>query len=115
LNRTNEIMISGQLAERDALRHTPAGVALVNFRIVHESVQTEAGTERQVYADVACVAAEHEARLVAAAPLGAAVRLSGFLAGKGAAQRTKGEPPARAGRQLVLHATRIEFEEANRN
>lgn len=115
MDRTNEVVISGQLTERDALRHTPAGVALVNFRVVHESVQVEAGAERQVYADVACVAAEDEARLVAAAPLGAAVRVSGFMAGKRAAAKSGG----RSGRQLVLHVRRVEFGEsqgtANRN
>jgi primosomal replication protein N len=120
LNRANELVIAGQLAERDALRHTPAGVALVNFRIVHASQQVEAGTERQVYAEIACVAAEDEARLVAAAPLGAAVRLTGFVAGKGPAGARSGATGdarvgSRSGRQLVLHVTRIEFEEAERD
>jgi len=120
LNRANELVISGQLSERDALRHTPAGVALVNFRVVHESEQVEAGTERKVYAEVACVAVENEARLVAAAPLGAAVRLTGFMAGKGTAGgSSRGQSEARtgnrSGRQLVLHVTVIEFEEADLN
>ncbi|MCZ7564582.1 MAG: primosomal replication protein N [Burkholderiales bacterium] len=87
VNCANEVVISGGLAERDALRHTPAGIALVNFRVVHESTQIEAGAERRVHADIACVAAEDAARLVAAAPLGSDVRLRGFLAGKGARRR----------------------------
>jgi primosomal replication protein N len=128
LNRANELVISGRLSERDALRHTPAGVALVNFRIVHESEQVEAGTERKVYVEVACVAAENEARLVAAAPLRAAVRLTGFLAGKGysggrsdgqsggsSGGQTGSSAGGRPGRQLVLHVTRIEFEESDLN
>ncbi|MCC6610610.1 MAG: primosomal replication protein N [Burkholderiales bacterium] len=120
MNRANELVIAGELAERDALRHTPAGVALVNFRIVHASRQIEAGTERQVYAEIACVAAEDEARLVAAAPLGAAVRLCGFVAGKGLAGARSGSTGdakvgARSARQLVLHVTRIEFEERERD
>lgn len=120
MNRANELVISGRLSERDALRHTPAGVALVNFRIVHESEQVEAGTERKVYVEVACVAAENEARLVAAAPLRAAVRLTGFLAGKGYSGGSSGGQVesgagSRTGRQLVLHVTRIEFEESDLN
>jgi len=112
LNRSNELVISGRLAERDALRHTPAGVALVNFRIVHASERLEAGAERHVYADIACVAAEEVARLLAAAPLGAMVRATGFLAGKGSPGGSAGGGTGvRSGRQLVLHVTEIEFEE----
>jgi len=122
LSRSNEFVMTGQLSERDALRHTPAGIALVNFRITHESEQLEAGSERQVYADVACVAVEDEARLIAAAPLGTAVRLTGFLAGRGSAGAPRGaaaevgpKAGSRSGRQLVLHVTRIEFEERELN
>ena len=95
----NELTLTGTLVERDALRHTPAGIALVNFRIAHESEQNEAGAARQVLAEVSCLAVEGEARLVAAAPLGATVKVSGFVAAKG-----------RSAKQLVLHVKRIEFE-----
>jgi primosomal replication protein N len=99
LDSANELTLAGRITERDVLRHTPAGVALVNFRVVHESGQIEAGAARQVNADVACLAVEEQARLIAAAPLGAVVKVSGFLAAKG-----------RSGKQLVLHVKRIEFE-----
>jgi primosomal replication protein N len=99
LDSVNELALTGIIVERDALRHTPAGIALVNFRVAHASEQREAGTTRQVNAEVVCLAVEEQARLVVAAPLGAAVRLSGFLAAKG-----------RTGKQLVLHVKRIEFE-----
>jgi primosomal replication protein N len=98
LNSANELTLTGKITERDALRHTPAGIALVNFRVVHESEQIEAGASRQVDAEVACLAVEEQARLVVAAPLGSTVEVSGFLAAKG-----------RSGRQLVLHVKRIEF------
>lgn len=45
-----------------------------------------------------CIAAETLARLVAAAPLGAAVAVAGFLAAKG-----------RSTRRLALHVTDIQF------
>jgi len=99
LDSANELTLTGRLTERDVLRHTPAGIPLVNFRVVHESEQIEAGEARQVSLEVGCLAVEEQARLVIAAPLGAMIRVSGFLAAKG-----------RAGKQLVLHVKRIEFE-----
>jgi primosomal replication protein N len=98
LKSANELTLTGTITERDALRYTPAGIALVNFRVVHESAQIEAGASRQVSAEVACLAVEEQARLVVAAPLGSAIEVSGFLAAKG-----------RSGKQLVLHVKRIEF------
>ena len=99
MDNANELTITGRLIERDVLRHTPAGIALVDFRIAHESGQVEAGAPRQVLAEVTCLATEGEARLVAAAPLGTTVRVSGFIAAKG-----------RSTKQLVLHVRQIEFE-----
>jgi primosomal replication protein N len=99
LDSSNELTLTGSITERDALRYTPAGIALVNFRIAHESSQSEAGAVRQVNAELACLAVEAQAKLVVAAPLGTTVKVSGFLAAKG-----------RSGRQLVLHVGRIEFE-----
>ncbi len=101
----NSVVLEGQLAETEPLRHTPAGIPILKAVLRHESEQTEAGGPRQVAIDVACVAVEEEARYLAAAPLGARVRLTGFLAAKG-----------KSSRQLVLHITNIEFPgEANGN
>lgn len=99
MDSVNELTLAGRITERDALRHTPAGIALVNFRIAHVSTQAEAGAARQVNAELNCLAVEEQARLVVAAPLGSAIKVSGFLAAKG-----------RSGKQLVLHVRRIEFE-----
>jgi primosomal replication protein N len=70
----------------------------VSFQVAHASRQHEAGTTRDVEMEMACVAVESLARLVAAAPLGTGVRTQGFLARKG-----------RSSRQLVLHVTGLEF------
>jgi len=99
LDSANELTLTGRLAERDVLRHTPAGIALVNFRVVHQSEQIETGAPRQVSLEVGCLAAEELARLVVAAPLGTTIKVSGFLASKG-----------RSVKQPVLHVKRIEFE-----
>ena len=93
-------MLSGNLIELDALRYTPAGIPVVNFRLSHESEQIEAGAARAVQCEVAGLAFEREARLMAAAKPGMQVKVTGFLAGK-----------SRESRQLVLHATNIEFVE----
>ena len=93
-------MLSGRLVELDALRHTPAGIPVVDFRLSHASEQLEAGAQRTVQCELAAVAFEREARLIAAARPGMQVKVSGFLAAK-----------SRDSRQVVLHATNIEFVE----
>jgi primosomal replication protein N len=82
------------------LRYTPAGVPVVDFKVDHESEQDEAGSRRTVKAEIPAVAFEAQARLVAAAKPGSAVKLQGFLGAKG--KRSK---------KLVLHVTNIEFTE----
>jgi primosomal replication protein N len=72
---------------------------MVKFRVSHQSSQQEAGAVRKVDCELAAVAFETEARLVAGAPLGSALGISGFLDRRG-----------RSSRQIVLHATHIEFE-----
>lgn len=93
-------MLTGNLIELDALRYTPAGIPVVNFRLSHTSEQIEAGAKRAVQCEVAGLAFEREARLMAAARPGMQVKVTGFLAGK-----------SRESKQLVLHATHIEFVE----
>ena len=93
-------MLSGNLIELGALRYTPAGIPVVNFRLSHASEQIEAGANRAVQCEVAGLAFEREARLMAAARPGMQVKVAGFLAAK-----------SRESKQLVLHATHIEFVE----
>ena len=82
----------------DALRRTPAGVAVLKFRVEHESTQIEAGGERKVSCEVEAVAFEREAQLLASVSLGMGLKLSGFMDRK-----------SRSSQKLVLHATQIEF------
>jgi len=94
----NLVVLRGRLVERDALRHTPAGIPIVKFRMAQQSKQAEAGTSRDVSFEIQAVAFEREAGLLAAAPLGMELRVTGFLDKKGRTSAT-----------LVLHATHIEF------
>ncbi|MEO8204478.1 MAG: primosomal replication protein N [Betaproteobacteria bacterium] len=96
----NQVTLSGTLVELGALRYTPAGLPAVEFRILHESAQREAGSERKVRAEMPAVAFDILARQVAAAGVGSALRAQGFLAAK--SQRSA---------KVVLHVTNIEFME----
>ena len=75
-------------------------MAAVEFKVVHESEQDEAGGRRKVEAEIGAIAFETDARLIAARPLGSQVRLQGFLSAK-----------SKRSRKLVLHVTNIEFVE----
>jgi primosomal replication protein N len=96
----NQLVLSGKLIELDALRYTPAGIPVVNFRLSHASEKSEAGAMRAVECEIAGLAFEREARLMAAAQMGMKVKVTGFLDRK-----------SRVSKQLVLHTTNIEFVE----
>ena len=82
------------------MRHTPAGIPTVEFKIRHESELEEAGTRRKVEAEIGAIAFAAQARLLAGSKLGARARFRGFLGAK--SKRSK---------KLVLHVTEIEFSE----
>jgi primosomal replication protein N len=63
-----------------ALRHTPAGIAIVNFRLQHRSEQIEERAARQVEVELAAQAVGQVAERLSRLPDGAAIRVSGFLA-----------------------------------
>jgi len=92
--------VTGKIVELGALRYTPAGIPVVEFKLDHESERDEAGTKRTVRAEISAVAFETQARLVSRQNMGSQVRLEGFLSA-----RTK------RSKKLVLHVTNIEFSE----
>jgi len=98
----NKVEISGVITELKALRYTPAGVPVVEFRLRHESERAEAGATRKVNAEIEAVAFDAQARLLAAGPLGRQLKAEGFLCAKN-----------RQSRKPVLHVTNIEFIEGN--
>jgi len=93
----NAVSLRGVLAELEPLRHTPAGLPLVGFKLAHRSVQVEAGYKRQVECDVMCVAMGEAATQLSRLKQGAHVVVTGFLNRKN-----------RMSAQLVLHATQTE-------
>ncbi|MBS0323032.1 MAG: primosomal replication protein N [Proteobacteria bacterium] len=92
------------MLERGALRYTPAGLPVIDFRFEHRSEQAEAGVMRRVECEMACVALGANAHLLADSKPGDGMRISGFLA----ARSLKSRSP-------VLHVTTIEFLEGNPN
>jgi len=98
----NRVEISGVLTGLQALRHTPAGVPVVEFRLKHESERAEAGANRKVSAEIDAIAFEAQARLLAAGPLGRLLKAEGFLCAR-----------SRQSKKPVLHVTNIEFMEGN--
>jgi len=91
---TNEFVLSGELTAVEPLRYTPAGIPLINFRLLHRSQQVEAGLKRQVECEVSGVAMAEVAVVLSRLKPGQAARMKGFLNRKN-----------RMSAQLVFHAT----------
>ena len=97
----NRVVLEGQISRLGELRHTPGGVPLVEFRIAHTSEQTENGQARRVACEMDAIGIGDIGRSVAALGVGAAVRVTGFLARRS----LKSEWP-------VLHATAVDAADA---
>jgi primosomal replication protein N len=76
-------VISGRIVEREALRYTPGGLPIVRFRIEHQSMVTEAGSEREVMCRDNAVAIGEIARQVPDRSGEEAVAVRGFLCRSG--------------------------------
>jgi primosomal replication protein N len=98
------LRITGRLAEKKPLRYTPAGIPVAEGRLEHQSEQLEARQERQVYCEIPVLALGDLANLLAAAVIGAELRLEGFLMTR-----------SRNSKTLVLHVQTIEFLEGTQN
>jgi primosomal replication protein N len=98
--RANDVALSGELTAIDSLRYTPAGIPLLDFRLLHRSQQTEAGLKRQVECEMSGVAMAEVAIAMSRLKPGQAVRVKGFLNRKN-----------RMSAQLILHATEAQATE----
>jgi primosomal replication protein N len=94
----NAVTLAGTLAHVEPLRHTPAGLPLLQFTLAHKSVQIEAGYKRQVECEVSCVAMGEAATELARSGTGVGISVTGFLNRKN-----------RMSAQLVLHATKTDL------
>jgi len=93
----NTIMLCGTLISREELRHTPAGMPALGFRIGHASEQIEAGLSRNVHLEIDGVALGEVAEKLSRAPLAGQYSFQGFLALR-----------SKQSRMPVLHVNKFE-------
>ncbi len=92
----NRLVLSATLAERSAMRYTPAGLTALDLVLRHESEVSEDGTLRKVSMDIKAVALGSITRQVGAMALGSAASFAGFLAS------------GRNGRGVIFHVTALD-------
>jgi primosomal replication protein N len=94
----NTVVLDGTLVAREELRHTPAGMPALSFRIGHASEQVEAGRPRNVKVEIDGVALGEVAEKLSRTPLEGQYSFEGFLALR-----------SRLSRVPVLHVNRFEL------
>ncbi|MDK2124668.1 primosomal replication protein N [Parachitinimonas caeni] len=87
--------MTGLISDLSILRYTPAGIPAVEFKLMHESTQNEAGAERQVACEVCCIALGDPAVALSTRMDGCRLKVKGFLAARNMRYRSS----------LVLHVT----------
>ncbi|WP_432383708.1 primosomal replication protein N [Duganella sp. P38] len=78
----NQLQFIALIAERDAIRYTPAGMPIVNAVLQHRSQQMEAGIARLTEFEVSAVAAGELSGRFSQLPLAGMYQFSGFLSKK---------------------------------
>ena len=78
----NQFQFIANIAERDVLRYTPAGIPIVSAKLLHSSQQVEAGVPRLVEFEIAALAAGEISGRFNQAELGGTFQFTGFLARK---------------------------------
>ena len=94
----NQFALTATLAEVQPLRYTPAGLPAIDVVLAHESVQSEAGADRQVKLTTKAIAFGVLAERLARQALGSCWRIRGFMAA------------GRNGKGLVLHIQEMQQE-----
>ena len=76
----NQLHLLAQVVALQALRYTPAGLPVLELELTHQSVQCEAGQNRQTNLSIRAIAFGLLAEEIAKLPLGQDVRFAGVLA-----------------------------------
>lgn len=90
------MLLTAELAQRSALRYTPAGLPALDLSLAHASEVSEDGQPRKVSFETRAVAIGAISAPVAALALGQSAVWSGFLSA------------ARNGRGLLFHVTAVD-------
>jgi primosomal replication protein N len=89
----NQAILSGAWHPDQTLRYTPAGVPVLEARLVFEGTVSEMQVQRKVQGDIKVKVLGGLANMAGQIPAGAMVKVQGFLA-----------PPRHGAKTLVLHA-----------
>jgi primosomal replication protein N len=98
------VSLRATVTGREPLRYTPGGIPVIDAVFAHESVQHEAGHDRQVEFDLAARFAGEQAERAARLPLGVQIQAQGFLA-----------PRRKGSKSLRLHVTRFKVLDPSAN
>ena len=78
--KQNRLIITATLHTKEPLRYSPAGVPILNCRLVHQSEQIEAGLARSVICEIPAVAVGEVAGRLETKQPETEWQFSGFLA-----------------------------------
>ena len=76
----NSLVLTACIAEREAMRYTPAGVPALNLKLEHASSVVEAGQAREIKAAMKALAFGSMAERLARQATGSVWSFKGFLA-----------------------------------
>lgn len=91
----NRLVLQASLAERGALRYTPAGLPALDLQLQHGSEVSHEGQARKVALEMRALVIGSLVSEVSRLPLGTPCTFCGFLA------------PARNGRGILFHVTEL--------
>lgn len=80
--KQNQLTLTALLKSREPLRYSPAGIPILNCRLVHQSEQVEAGLPRSVICEIPAVAVGEVARVLHSKQPETEWQFTGFLATK---------------------------------
>ena len=92
----NRLVLTAQLVERGALRHTPAGLPALDLSLKHESEVLQDGQPRKVWMEIKARAIGEVTARVARLEMGSSHGFAGFLGSQ------------RNGRGIVFHVTELD-------
>ena len=98
----NRLRIHATAVAKGALRHTPAGTAVLQLNFQHDGAVIEAGASRKLAFEFSAVAVGAVAQALNREPLGAPMMLEGFIA-----------PRTRRTMRLMMHITEYRISEGN--
>ena len=75
----NRLKLEACLVDKSPIRNNLAGCPILEFVLVHDSMQTEVGAPRQTQFEIAAVAMGEAAVAVDACTVGAYYKVQGFL------------------------------------